>query len=55
MVEEDYLDMAGSAGVSDINVLRRFDYFEGSPSADTRRISASLGAHAIEFVMPRPD
>jgi arsenite methyltransferase len=54
MVEEDYLGLCRAAGFADIAVLRRFDYFAASISADTRRIAASLGARAIEVTMRRP-
>lgn len=53
-IEEHYLEMFRSAGFSDVKVLRRFDYFSGSSSADTRRVAGSLGAKAIEIRMSRP-
>ena len=31
----------------DVEVIRRFDYFAGSASADTRRVAHGLGAHTI--------
>jgi arsenite methyltransferase len=53
-VDEDYLDMFRSSGFEAVTVLRRFDYFSGSSSADTRRVAGSLGARAIEVKMRKP-
>jgi arsenite methyltransferase len=53
-VEEDYLDLFRQAGLANPTVLRSYDYFAGSPSAETRRIAAAFGAHAIEITMVRP-
>lgn len=54
VVEENYLDLFRSVGFTDVRLLRSFDYFAGSASADTRRVAAGLGAHAIEMTMQRP-
>lgn len=54
VVEEDYLAMFGAAGFVDVAVLRRFDYFAGSASAETRRIAAALGAKTVEIAMRKP-
>jgi len=53
-VDEDYLDLFRSAGFEGVSVLRRFDYFSGSASADTRRIAAALGGRAAEITMQKP-
>jgi arsenite methyltransferase len=53
LIEEDYLEMFRSAGFRDVSVLRSFDYFSASASADTRRVAGSLGAKAIEIGMSR--
>lgn len=53
-VDEDYLELFRQAGFTDIKVLRQLDYFSKSPSEDTRRIAASLGARTIEVSMHRP-
>jgi SAM-dependent methyltransferase len=53
-VDEDYLDLFRETGFADIEVLRAFDYFAESPSAETKRIAAGLGARSIEVVMRRP-
>jgi arsenite methyltransferase len=54
-IEEDYLDLFRMTGFADVTVLRRYDYFSGSASADTRRIAAALGGKAAEITMYRPD
>lgn len=54
VVEEDYLALFRAAGFVDAAVLRRFDYFSASASAETRRIATALGAKAIEFAMRKP-
>ena len=43
--------MFAEAGLSDIRVLRRFDYFAGSSSEATRKVAAGFNAAAIEVVM----
>lgn len=53
-VDEDYLDLFRSAGFADVTVLRRYDYFSRSGSADTRRIAAALGGRAAEITMQKP-
>jgi arsenite methyltransferase len=53
-VDEDYLDLFRRAGFSGVTVLRRYDYFSGSASADTRRIAATLGGQATEITMQKP-
>lgn len=53
-IEEDYLKMFRAAGFRDVRVLRSFDYFSGSSSADTRRVAGSMGAKAVEIQMSRP-
>ncbi|MGM0560470.1 MAG: MerC family mercury resistance protein [Pseudomonadota bacterium] len=53
-VKEDYLALFREAGFTDIVELREFDYFSESPSADTRRIAAGLGARSIDIAMRRP-
>lgn len=53
-LRDDYLALLREAGFTDIRVLREFDYFASSPSADTRRIAEGLGARAIELTARRP-
>ncbi|MCT7373736.1 methyltransferase domain-containing protein [Chelativorans salis] len=53
-IDEDYLELLRETGFADVEVLGEFDYFAESPSADTRRIAAGLGARSMEAVMRRP-
>jgi arsenite methyltransferase len=53
-VDEDYLRLFRETGFDEVTVLRELDYFSASPSADTRRIAAGLGARSIELAMRRP-
>lgn len=50
-LESQYLEMFGEAGLTDIRVLRRFDYFAGSSSASTRKVAAGFNAASIEIAM----
>lgn len=54
VIEEVYLDHFRATGFAGVSVMRRFDYFSGSVSADTRRIAMALGAHAAEITMRKP-
>lgn len=53
LVEQDYLGLFRTAGFANVTVLRSFDYFSGSASADTQRIAAALDAKAVEITMER--
>lgn len=55
VVEEIYLDTFRGAGFDAVSILRRFDYFSGSDSEETRRIAAALGAHTLELMLHKPD
>jgi arsenite methyltransferase len=44
---ESYAAWLEQAGLCDVELLGRNDYFSGSGSAETRRIAGSFGAHAI--------
>jgi arsenite methyltransferase len=44
---ESYAAWLEQAGLCDVELLGRNDYFSGSGSAETRRIADSFGAHAI--------
>jgi arsenite methyltransferase len=52
-VDEDYLDLFREVGFTDVEVLREFDYFAASPSAETRQVASGLGGRAIEVTMRR--
>jgi SAM-dependent methyltransferase len=51
LVEQDYLSLFRTAGFAGVTVLRSFDYFSGSASADTRKVASALGAKAVEIAM----
>ena len=51
--EESYLDLIRAAGFADVTVLRRWDYFAASSSANTRRIAETLGAVAVELKLEK--
>ncbi|MBE9552166.1 MAG: hypothetical protein IMF05_01755, partial [Proteobacteria bacterium] len=53
-LEDSYLDLFARAGLTDITVLRRFDYFAGSNSEHTRKIAGSFDAASIEITMRKP-
>lgn len=44
---ETYIEAFTDAGLVDIEVLHRLDYFAGSSSAETRKVAGSFGAHAV--------
>jgi arsenite methyltransferase len=46
-LEDAYLDLFRAAGFQDVEVIGSHDYFAGSASAETRKLAASLGGHAI--------
>jgi hypothetical protein len=48
-LEEDYVELFRSVGFASAVILRRYDYFAGSASTDTRRVARSLGAMAVEL------
>lgn len=52
--EDAYLDHFRAAGFADVEVLHGFDYFAGSSSEETRKVAASLGAHAIVLRAVKP-
>jgi len=52
-VDQRYLEMFRDAGFEDVEVLRDYDYFEHSPSPETREVAAQFGAHAFELRMRR--
>jgi arsenite methyltransferase len=52
-IDENYLEMFRDAGFDDVEVLRDYDYFTHSPSAETREIARQFGAHAFELGMRR--
>lgn len=53
-LQEQYLALFEKAGLTDITLLRRFDYFAGSSSEATRKVAGSFNAAAIEITMRKP-
>jgi arsenite methyltransferase len=45
--ESNFLELFRAAGFASVDLLRRLDYFAGSPSAETRKVAASFGAQAV--------
>ncbi len=54
MEKEDYLGLFRDVGFQDVEAIHSLDYFSGSISEDTRKVAASLGAHAIVMKATRP-
>lgn len=52
-IEEDYLQLFRDAGFEDVRVLRKFNYFDSSSSAETRDIARRFGASGVELTMRR--
>ena len=52
--EDAYLDHFREAGLEEVEVLHAFDYFAGSSSEETRKVAASLGAHAVVLRARKP-
>jgi SAM-dependent methyltransferase len=42
-----YLDEFAAAGLADLEVLQRVEYFSASSSAETQKVAGSFGAHSI--------
>lgn len=42
-----YLEEFAAAGLDDLEVVGRFDYFSASPSEETRTVAGSFGAHSV--------
>jgi arsenite methyltransferase len=45
--DTDYVDMLVEAGMRDVEIVHRLDYFAGSSSEETRKVAASFDAHTI--------
>ena len=54
-VDDDYLALFRDAGFDDVRVMRDFDYFAHSSSAETREIARRFGARAVEIAMRRSE
>jgi SAM-dependent methyltransferase len=51
---ESYIAGFEAAGLCDVEVLSRSDYFDGSSSAETRRVAGSFGAHSVVLRAQKP-
>jgi arsenite methyltransferase len=51
---ESYLKEFEAAGLCDVEVLSRSDYFDASSNPETRRVAGSFGAHAAVFRARKP-
>jgi SAM-dependent methyltransferase len=51
---ESYVAGFEAAGLCDVELLGRSDYFAGSSSAETRRVAGSFGAYSIVFRARKP-
>ena len=52
-VDDELKAMFADAGFDNVRVLREFDYFAHSPSAQTREVAAGFGARSMELTMER--
>jgi ubiquinone/menaquinone biosynthesis C-methylase UbiE len=50
-LEDDYVELFRTVGFTSALILRRYNYFSGSASTDTKRVAHSLGAMAIELTI----
>jgi arsenite methyltransferase len=51
---ESYVTEFEAAGLGDVRVLSRSDYFAGSSSPETRKVAGSFGAHTVVLRAERP-
>jgi SAM-dependent methyltransferase len=51
---ESYVAGFEAAGLCDVELLSRSDYFAGSSSAETRRVAGSFGAHGVVLRARKP-
>lgn len=51
---ESYVTGFEAAGLCDVEVLSRIEYFEASSSAETRKVAGSFGAHAVVLRARKP-
>jgi arsenite methyltransferase len=45
--DTDYVSMLGEAGLCDVEIVQRLDYFAGSSSDETRKVAGSFDAHTV--------
>ncbi|HEX2217464.1 MAG TPA: methyltransferase domain-containing protein [Gemmatimonadales bacterium] len=51
---ERYIAEFGGAGLCEVEVLDRRDYFSGSGSAETQKVAGSFGAHSVVIRARKP-
>ncbi len=44
---ESYLNEFSAAGLRDVEIISRVDYFSASSSAETKKVAGSFGAHSV--------
>lgn len=44
---ETYVDEFSAAGLHDVEIISRIDYFSASSSAETKKVAGSFGAHSV--------
>ncbi|MGH7694910.1 MAG: methyltransferase domain-containing protein [Gemmatimonadaceae bacterium] len=49
-----YVDEFSAAGLGDVEVINRVDYFSASSSSETRKVAGSFGAHSIVLKGRKP-
>jgi len=49
-----YVDEFSAAGLCDVEMINRVDYFSASSSAETRKVAGSFGAHSIVLMGHKP-
>jgi SAM-dependent methyltransferase len=52
--ESAFLELFDATGFTEVEVLSRLDYFEGSASAETRKVAGSFGARTAVIRATRP-
>jgi SAM-dependent methyltransferase len=52
--ENAFLELFGATGFTEVEVLSRLDYFDGSASAETRKVAGSFGARTAVIRGTKP-
>jgi ubiquinone/menaquinone biosynthesis C-methylase UbiE len=54
VTKEQYLETLRKAGFDAIEILQRVDYFDASPSEETKKVASGFNAHAIVITAVKP-
>src|SRR5213593_953310 len=54
-VEQDYLQLIRDSGLKNVKILSRLDYFAGSSSDNTKRLTSTFGAETIVVTASKPE